>query len=33
VRDIALRTRRKAYLTPITERFVNIVRAVATEMK
>jgi LysR family pca operon transcriptional activator len=32
-RDIALRTRRKASLTPITQRFVNIVRAVAKEMK
>lgn len=33
VRDIALRTRRHAYLTPITQRFVKIVRAVAKEMK
>lgn len=33
VRDIALRTRRNAYLTPITQRFVKIVRAVAREMR
>jgi DNA-binding transcriptional LysR family regulator len=33
VRDIALRTRRNAYLSPITQRFVKIVRTVAKEMK
>lgn len=33
VRDIALRTRRNAYLTPITQRFEKIVRAVAKETR